>query len=184
MDENERRRILKHGTAFADFWLGMAGAGTRGVSELLGKPEPTNGEKKNKTFTEAFESVVDRAARGATVALEQAKRTAELTQQELYELHRKADPERKAPDGTEVTASDRAKELYNETGTEQRAATSSIPASSERARQMETAIADLFRQLCPHASVGDKEMFFDAVRRVLAGPSHRHSTHPPSGASR
>jgi hypothetical protein len=78
-------KVARHAEEFANFWLGMVGAGARGVAEALGKPDPIN--KKAPTIEDRLQHTVDRAARGFRAAFEQAAATATATQENLEKLH-------------------------------------------------------------------------------------------------
>jgi hypothetical protein len=78
-------KLVQHAEVFADFWLGMVGAGARGLAEALGKPEPVNATPHK--LEDRIEHTVDRAAKGLRAAFEEAKRTAEQTEKDLRHIH-------------------------------------------------------------------------------------------------
>ncbi len=74
-------KVLGRAEVFADFWLGIAAAGARGVAEMLVKPPPEN--PLDRTFESRLDHTVDRVAEGLRLALGDAKVAAESAQKKL-----------------------------------------------------------------------------------------------------
>ena len=83
--DDKQDKLLRHAEVFADFWLGIAGAGARGLAEALGKPAAENAP--HKRLEERLEKTVDRAARAVRVAFDEAKRAAHIAEEELARIH-------------------------------------------------------------------------------------------------
>jgi len=81
--EKKVDKLWRHAEVFTDFWLGMAGAGARGVSEVLTKPEGEKGADE----TPSLEKTVDRAARAIRVTLKRASLAAQDAESELAAIH-------------------------------------------------------------------------------------------------
>lgn len=76
-------KLWRHAEVFTDFWLGMAGAGARGLSEALTRPEAEKGADETPTL----EKTVDRAARAIRVTLKRASLAAQDAESELADIH-------------------------------------------------------------------------------------------------
>jgi hypothetical protein len=74
-------KMLSRAEVFADFWLGIAAAGARGMAEMLVKPPPEN--PLDRTFEGRLDHTVDRVAEGLRIALGHAGTAAESAQKEL-----------------------------------------------------------------------------------------------------
>jgi hypothetical protein len=81
---DKQDKLLRHAEVFAGFWLGIASAGARGLAEALGKPAAKNAPHKG--FEVRLENTVERAARAVRVAFDEAKRAADITEEELAHI--------------------------------------------------------------------------------------------------